>query len=146
MRKRKRKRVSENEHRCSARWDEVPAVAGVRSIQKRQQSAPPYYVFSSDPYSFLQLPPLLLVAHFQPAALCLATTPLLRYAPDSLFHFRPPTVIPSYRNSKPEDLSEWKFLSRGILIDFFLSLLSSLSILHFFVSSMSKIRETDCVS
>lgn len=28
-------------------WDETPAVAGVGSIQKRQQSAPPYYVFSS---------------------------------------------------------------------------------------------------
>lgn len=34
---------------ASPRWDEVPAVAGVGSIQKRQQSAPPYYVFSSDP-------------------------------------------------------------------------------------------------
>jgi hypothetical protein len=58
----KKNRVMENEHRCSARWDEVPAVAGVRSIQKQQQSAPPYYVFSSDPYPFFQLPPLFLVA------------------------------------------------------------------------------------
>jgi len=111
--------VRENEHRCLVRWDEVPAVAGVRSIQKRQQSAPPYYVFSSDPYPFFQLPPLLLVAQFQPAALCLATTPLLRYAPDFLFRFHPSTVIPSYRNSLLQAGSEWKFPSRGVLIDFF---------------------------
>ena len=37
-----------NENRWPNRlWDETPAVAGVGSIQKRQQSAPPYYVFSS---------------------------------------------------------------------------------------------------
>lgn len=41
---------------ASSRWDEVPAVAGVGSIQKRQQSAPPYYVFSSDPLPLVLAP------------------------------------------------------------------------------------------
>ena len=52
-RERKEERMSTA---ASLRWDEVPAVAGVGSIQKRQQSAPPYYVFSSSPYPSFQPP------------------------------------------------------------------------------------------
>lgn len=94
-----------------------PAVAGVGSIQKRQQSAPPYYVFSSDPYSSFQ-PLLLLVAQFQPAVPCLAATPSLRHAPDSLFPFRPPMVIPLRRNSLLQaGRSQWPGVSSPALIE-----------------------------
>lgn len=110
---------------ASPRWDEVPAVAGVGSIQKRQQSAPPYYVFSSDPYPSFQ-PPLLLVARIQPA------TPAC-YSPLTTLHThthplpRPP---PSHGSIAPERFTASRkipaigsSLARSALIedDFFLA-------------------------
>jgi len=93
--------VEENEHRCSAWWDEVPAVAGVGSIQKRQQSAPPYYVFSSGPYPSFQSPLLLPSHKSDPPPLALQPLYHTASSPSSLSWFsRAGTVY-----CEPEDLS-----------------------------------------
>ncbi|TGZ56929.1 hypothetical protein DBV15_08452 [Temnothorax longispinosus] len=82
--KRERERMSTA---ASPRWDEVPAVAGVGSIQKRQQSAPPYYVFSSDPYPSCSSPRCFSSRESSPPPLP-ATAPLPRCAPPASL---PPT-------------------------------------------------------
>lgn len=76
----------------SPRWDEVPAVAGVGSIQKRQQSAPPYYVFSSDPTP-RSSPRCFSSRESNPPPLPV-TAPLLRCAPPT----SPPLTVLSRRN------------------------------------------------
>lgn len=113
MRGQGRREGEENEHRCSAWWDEVPAVAGVGSIQKRLRSAPPYYVFSSNPlplaasiprcFSRKSNPPPLPATNPFPARTMLRTLSLLPSFFLSLSFS--PSSLPSRLSSLPPSLS-----------------------------------------
>lgn len=130
-------------------WDETPAVAGVGSIQKRQQSAPPYYVFSSTlpltnptylfcyPSSLLLFAlnppnplPLLLLLLFQPSR-HVRTSPLeLSSHPSPLTPF---FILPFMPSRKILATGSSALSTRGnwISVFFFLSLVLSLSLFVF---------------